>query len=538
MLYFADKIKPPTELESSIINQLNKFNQSLEDGLHTLSYLPLPKNTLGNLRRAGRLLWDVVQDIDIHSDECNILITSGLGTYWHRNPYCQPEQPPPLPDFPPEEIFIPSPIPTAKCCLYLVSISGGTRENYNNNASAVWGEVYGLLHVYHTHDSYYRQGEITDDVDVFIICHRPATLSESFGTFNSYPTGGIEECLLNLPDRGNRSLIWSESTSRYPGEPQYKPVFEISKIDSWRCDFSPIPPVPKPPPPPPPPKMECCPGQKNNDKLLKLILKRIGEPKQVQIFDEDLARAGAQKSSKTPQSLNDFFKLAVERIEIANRIIGIENFPIQVPDTMIEPYKEGPFAKIFKFIDGEKKIKINTIAEFIVWMSKQDSAVLGEFHQVIEMETEVKGKNATIVLPNVAESLKEIVLLTAQMAKQNNIQTELIFKIAAELVATRAVATKGTSISQDIQDYLDYPTDTKKAKIKTAVSLPKFTTNKDGIPIATSQSENPKAFLKPGEVEYTYDDWTGSNSLHDQLLDLMQLAAMLRAIYFQRTDEG
>ncbi len=274
---------------------------------------------------------------------------------------------------------------------------------------------------------------------------------------------------------------------------------------------------------PPPPKKECCPmaccppqDNSNLEALLRLLLKRVGVPQQVTIFDEDLDRKGAQKANKTPQSLNEYLKLAVERVEIANRIMGIENFPVTVPDTMIDPHKDGVFAKVFGFIDGNKKRKITTITEFIAWMSEQDSAVLGEFHQVIETEIDEKDakgkpKRATIVLPNVAESLKEIVLLTAQMAKQNNIQTELIFKIAAETVATRAVATKGTAISQDIQDYLDYPTKTKTGKFPTTVSLPKLSTNKDGIPIATGSTENPKNFLKPGEVQYTFDDWTGDN---------------------------
>ncbi len=281
----------------------------------------------------------------------------------------------------------------------------------------------------------------------------------------------------------------------------------------------------------------CCPDNSNIEALLKLILKRIGEPKTVTIFDEDLNRQGSQKANKTPDNLNEYLKLAVERIEIANRIMGIENFPVTVPDTMIEPFKEGVFAKAFKFIDGNKKRKLNTITEFIAWLSEQDSAVLGQFHQVIEFQNEDK-KTSHIVLPNVAESLKEILLLVAQMAKQNNVQTELLFKLSGELLATRAAATKASKISEDIQDYLDYPTQTKSAKIPTNISLPKITTDKSGKPIATKQSESHKNYLQPGEIKYTYDDWTGENSLHDQLLDLLQLAAMLRAIYFQRTDNG
>lgn len=299
-------------------------------------------------------------------------------------------------------------------------------------------------------------------------------------------------------------------------------------------------PIPYQSPPPPKQeeccKMDCCPDNSNIETLLKILIKRVGTPQKVTIFDEDLERKGTQKADKTPQTLNDYLKLAVERTEIVNRLIGIENFPVTVPDTMITPFQDGVFSKVFKFIDNKKKRKIASLTEFIAWMSEQDSAVLGEFHQVIQFEDENK-KAASVVLPNVAEALKEIVLLSAQMAKQNNVQTELIFKIAAETIATKAVASRGTEIIQDIQDYLDYPTERKTKTIPTAVSLPKVNTDKNGIPIATAKTENPKNFLKPGEVKFIYEDWTGSNSLHDQMLDLLQLAAMLRAIYYQTTNK-
>ncbi|MBW4568048.1 MAG: hypothetical protein KME31_08495 [Tolypothrix carrinoi HA7290-LM1] len=294
--------------------------------------------------------------------------------------------------------------------------------------------------------------------------------------------------------------------------------------------------------PPPPNCMCCCPNVEQNDQLLRLILKRIGEPKEVTIFDEDLNRKGAQKAKKKPQTLNDFLKLAVERIEIVSRIVGIENFPVSVPDTVIEPHKEGIFAKIFGFIDGTKKRKINTLTEFVAWMSEQDSAVLGEFHQVLEFETGEKDKKgkpvkSTVVLPNVAETLKEITLLVAQSAKQNNVQTELIFKIAMEVVAARAAAHKASLIAADIQDYLDYPTQTVTGTIPTSVKLPYVVQNSKGQFEVTEINEDHKEFLKPGSVSFSYDDWTGDNSLKDHLMDLLQMASMLRAILYQRTDK-
>ncbi len=375
-----------------------------------------------------------------------------------------------------------------------------------------------------------------------------------------YPSGWLPNLRsnpifsVNITENGTTSNIRDTFTINqygdYVGNIEYKEcyfkveyevnnVYARSQVGLWfvtrfkknLCEI-----LPEPPPPPPKEEcdcMSCCP--QFDDTLLKLILKRIGKPEKVTIFDEDLERKGTQKANKTPESLNEYLKLTIQRIEIVNRLLGIDNYPMTVPDTMITPFQEGVFAKVFKFIDGKKKRKINSITELIAWMSEQDSAVLGEFHQVIEFEAEDK-KKSSVVLPNVAEALKEIVLLTSQMAKQNNTQTELIFKIAAEVVATRAVATKGTAIAEDIQDYLDYPTERKTTTIPSSISLPKLTINKEGVPIATKGTEDHKNFLKPGEINIIYEDWNGNNSLHDQLLDLLQLASMLRAIYFQRTD--
>ncbi|TFI53097.1 hypothetical protein BLD44_017280 [Mastigocladus laminosus UU774] len=114
------------------------------------------------------------------------------------------------------------------------------------------------------------------------------------------------------------------------------------------------------PSPPPPQNKKCkCMCCDNNDQLLRLILKRIGTPKTVEIFDEDLDRKGTQKAKKKPEDLNTFLQLALQRIEIANRIIGIASFPVTVPDTVIEPYKEGIFGEIFKFINGKYVLNFN-----------------------------------------------------------------------------------------------------------------------------------------------------------------------------------
>ncbi|RAM49470.1 MAG: hypothetical protein C6Y22_22205 [Hapalosiphonaceae cyanobacterium JJU2] len=330
-------------------------------------------------------------------------------------------------------------------------------------------------------------------------------------------------------------------------------LYDAIRLESIKYDwttFSSCGEFPLNPPPPSPPekcKCMCCPGQNNNDQLLRLILKRIGTPKTVEIFDEDLDRKGTQKAKKTPQDLNTFLQLTLQRIEIANRIIGIASFPVTVPDTVIEPYKQGIFGEIFKFINGNKKRKINSLTELTAWLAEQDSAVLGQFHQVIQF-TDEDGEKQSIVLPNVAETLKEITLIVAQMAKQNNAQTNAIFRALSEISATKVQAVRAATIAEDIQDYLDYPTQKKVVEVDVMANFPDAISDKpvdddvygiDLFPDAefAAQVEDYQKFLSNGKASMIYEDWTGENSLHDQLLDALQVLAMMRAVLYARTDK-
>ncbi|AKG21242.1 hypothetical protein [Calothrix sp. 336/3] len=305
------------------------------------------------------------------------------------------------------------------------------------------------------------------------------------------------------------------------------------------------------PAPPPPPAicrnpckgddMACCPDNSNLEQLMKLILKRIGEPTTVQIFDEDMEREGSQKSNRTPPTLNEYLKLAVQRTEISNRLIGIENYPVDVPETLIKPFKQGIFAKIFKFIDDKKRKKLQTLTELLAWQAEQEQALIGTFHQAIEFETgelddKGKPKREMVVLPDVATSLRELIILLTQRCKQGNVNTDLQFRSTLEIENIKVLLAKTLQTVTDIQDYLDYPTDTKSVEVPLLLNLPKKELDEFGLPVPTSDSESLKNLLQPGSGKFTYEDWTGKNSLHDQLLDALQVISMLRAVLYQRTD--
>jgi hypothetical protein len=350
--------------------------------------------------------------------------------------------------------------------------------------------------------NYYQYGERND---LFRTRQVNISLPTPVRTFKVYPVEQV-------------SGGWNHFSSRLE--------FRNSQVDNFLlCNLSPI-----LPPPPPDMSCNCCPNIQQNDELLRLILKRIGTPVGVEIFDEDLEREGSQKAIKTPDTLFKASKLGVERTEISNRLIGIENYPVKVPETMIEPHKEGIFENIFGFFEGEKQREIKSVTEMIAWMAEQDSAVLGQFHQVIEFEQDFDGdgniQKEQVVLPNVAETLKEVILLLVQLANNEGTKVHALAKILIEISNIKANLFKTMNTVVDIQDYLDYPTMTKTVEVPLPVDL---TLDKD--------TKDFQDFFKESTGKTTFEDWDGTNSLHDNMLDLMQMATMLRAMLYQRTNQ-
>ncbi|GAA6621586.1 hypothetical protein [Scytonema sp. NUACC26] len=302
--------------------------------------------------------------------------------------------------------------------------------------------------------------------------------------------------------------------------------------------------------------MSCCPNNNNIEQLLRLILKRIGTPKEIIIFDEDLDREGSQQAKKTPQTLFESNKLTTDRVEIANRIIGIANFPVTVPETLVDPHHEDGFDELYGFIPKDKEKKLKTLTEFLAWKVQADSALIGHFHQVIEYEEKEGEEKEVIVLPNISETLKELIVINAQAAKQINIITEAIYRVLTEIAQTKTQVCRNVAITEDIQDYLDYPTVTKSQDIDVAINVPGMVKRKnlgngigvlEGIDGFADYGDNQEAkeeekedaikYLQNGTSRFVYEDWNGKNSLHDQLVDLLQMASILRAIMYQRVDK-
>ena len=156
---------------------------------------------------------------------------------------------------------------------------------------------------------------------------------------------------------------------------------------------------PPPPPPPPPPKMECCPGQANNDALLKLILKRIG------------------------------------------------TLPVQVPASYLT--KNG--------VQPAQTKQIESLVEFTAWFAERFDEVMGEFEITIQVnDPDDDKKNHTVRLPNLAEAVAEMFAMMVHANMNNDLILNIVNRSLIEAGQIKQAEFKTFSALNAVIDYIGF----------------------------------------------------------------------------------
>ncbi len=285
-------------------------------------------------------------------------------------------------------------------------------------------------------------------------------------------------------------------------------------------------------PPLPPMTCNCCPSVRQNDELLRLILKRIGTPLDVNIRDKNENEQGYQPETVNQQTLFNAAKINTDRTEVANTLIGIDEYPIKAPRSIIEDYKTvfpETVESLFEFAFDNPDVELKSLTQFLNWQVEQESATMGQWYQAI-VYNDKNDKQQVTYLTNVAQTLREIIILLGGLNRTDTINNELILKALNELIQIKATGIRTGYIVEDIQDYLDYPTNEKSATFPLSISLPEKGKSFE-------ENENIDRFLKPSKAQVTYQDWTGKQSLHDIMLDLLQAASAIRAVMTESGEE-
>lgn len=287
--------------------------------------------------------------------------------------------------------------------------------------------------------------------------------------------------------------------------------------------------------------MQCCspnPFQAHREQqdnaeilaLLRQINRKLGNyPQKVQIFDANEDKKGAQTKTVNIPTVAEGLKLATERTEKVSKIVGIDVFPIKAPKSIVEPAQKGFLDGVFDFLNPFDNEELNSVAEFNEWQFRQLTTILGHWQEYVEVEdadaTKAGNQKEKVVLPNMSMTLKELYLINTHNLKATGMVLDMCVKLLLECAGIKLATAKTFMTARDIQEFLDYPTNEDTEKVPIQITVPSTDQTRE-------QQNNLKKFLENSEAVVKFDNWTGEGSLHDMLIDLLQVAAAQRAQLF------
>jgi hypothetical protein len=244
-------------------------------------------------------------------------------------------------------------------------------------------------------------------------------------------------------------------------------------------------------PPPPKPRckpMSCCPSQNSNleeiKRMVRQLLANLGNPKDLALWDEDISKPGQQAKKFKPKDAFEHLTSLTERVEIALRIIGITDLPIDVDESrsfypelgkLYESSSNPDIKKLGKDLLKRDRRSLTSVLQALDWYADAIDEKLGAF----EMKTTfddidlVKEGNQNVVLyhANLQEALHD----TMKFAFQGGIHSEANLQLIAKTMGDVAVLKKeivGQSYKLDLLiDYLGMGYTEKPEQLPISVSF-------------------------------------------------------------------
>lgn len=268
---------------------------------------------------------------------------------------------------------------------------------------------------------------------------------------------------------------------------------EVPRVDGIRTDWgikvvcSKLGNQNNPPPPKklnPPPKhccMSCCPTNSQDDSLVKLL---------------------------------------IQKVDKLSRIVGVDEYPASLPASLISK-DEGFLGNLIP----NGKASIPNLTRLIGWYVERFDEIMGQWEIPIEVKdsdpTKPGDQPVGFKLPNMAEAIAEMFGLMLQ----TSINSETLINMN-----TRALLEEGQIKQQGFKTYM----------MATAIADHlgfEYKDTKHKIPMLFKIGEEElDKLLQESELEVTAPEHTDTSDLKTTLNDLLQAAAIIRAVHFRQFD--
>jgi|GEM_PF-1327647 len=224
-----------------------------------------------------------------------------------------------------------------------------------------------------------------------------------------------------------------------------------------------------------------------------------------------------------PRKRNKMDACCQENLKLLRAIylgLGIYKFPGKLPATIIQEVSK----------EGEEppeppQVPIANFVDLLTWQFERDDERWGQWQVQIDIKdsdiTKEGDQKKTIKLPNLAESIAEFEGQLLSIMTNVEALVALQVKTLAESGMARQEAIKGYLAAKAIIKYMAF----KSTEVDVPVPMT-FTAGAETISTLLEESE--------GHIKGT--DYVEKETLRDVYLDLLQAAAIIRAVHWQRID--
>jgi len=253
----------------------------------------------------------------------------------------------------------------------------------------------------------------------------------------------------------------------------------------------------------------CCNECRDAVDKTNTVLKEIREMKKV------LGAGKLEKALNAAVGIGDDSITGI--VNLLAKRIGTSRYPVEVPESLLTGV-------------GDKVQKVESMTDYLYWLTHQFDALVGEFPikiEVDDIDPLTEGKQPkTLEIDNIAEALAETYALSLKNAINQEVELNVLFRLAGEVIATKNC----TAITQDYvkanATFLGYKGNQKDRELTYNFDLE---LTKDGIPSADTLErmlKSKKAFIQGWEIN-------DKETVVGFLQKLMFAAGIIKAVFFR-----
>lgn len=225
----------------------------------------------------------------------------------------------------------------------------------------------------------------------------------------------------------------------------------------------------------------------------------------------------------------DLVAVLLKKIQRIEEVIGVDEYPATLPATLITK-NESFLEKVVDTVTGNKHtVDIPSMTSLMEWQIKRFDEIMGQFEIPIQIKhgeddaqadtAKLKGFN----LPNIAESIAEMMGLLLHISYNSELLVNMNTRNLLETGQTKLQGFKTYMVAEAIMEYLGFSH--KDADHKIAFTF-------------TPDKHNFRELLVETEVDITAIEFDEKYNLKHTLIELLNTAAIVRAVNFRHVAGG